>query len=95
MPDPMRKFFTLLILAISAACASNQQSEQKTLTGDGKIPSDVQAAFFSEHPYAKIDDAAQQSSQQDGTLYTVDYSRSDGSKGVAVYTSMGVLRSDN
>jgi hypothetical protein len=91
----MRKTFAFFILAIAAGCASNQQSDQKTLTGDGKIPSDVQAAFFSEHPYAKIDDASQQSSPQDGTLFTVDYTRSDGSKGVAVFTSMGVLRSDN
>lgn len=89
----MRKYVFLILATFAAACASN--SDQDRGSGQSKVPSDVQAAFFSEHPYAKISDSAQQNNQQDGTDYTIQYTRSDGSKGVAVYSSMGVLRSDN
>jgi uncharacterized lipoprotein len=91
----MRKAFVLLLLTGLAACASNQQSDRNQNSGESKIPSDVQAAFYSEHPYAKMNNPTERDTQQDGTVYTIPYTRSDGSTGVAVYTSMGVLRSDN
>jgi uncharacterized lipoprotein len=91
----MRKVFVLLLLTALAACASNQQSGQNQNSGESKIPDDVKAAFYSEHPYAKMNNPSTQNSQQDGTVYTIPYTRSDGSTGLAIYTSMGVLRSDN
>ena len=89
----MRNVFVFLLLTGLTACASNQ--DQNKSSDDNKVPSDVQAAFYSEHPYAKMNNPSKADTPQDGPVYTIPYTRSDGSTGVAVYSSMGVLRSDN
>ena len=63
-------------------------------SADGKTTQAVVAAFLSEHPYSKMDDAKEQQAKDGSEQYVLAYTRADGTKGQAVYTPDGVIVSD-
>jgi len=80
-----------LWLAISglmlAGCSATGTS------ADGKTTQAVMAAFWSEHPYSKMDDAKEQK-VNGSDQYVLAYTKADGTKGTVVYTPDGVIVSD-
>ena len=90
----MRKYLALVLLT-AAACSGSAQSGSSTVTiNTNQVPAAVQGAFYSEHPYAKMTKPIQEATVDNETIYTIPYTRTDGSKATATYTSMGVLQSD-
>jgi hypothetical protein len=91
----MRKYFATILL-FAAACSTTAKSGSSSITiNPNQVPAAVQGAFYSQHPYAQMTKPIQQSTDNDNqTIYTIPYSRTDGTKAIATYTSMGVLESD-
>ena len=82
----------LLILAGLAGCSSDNSSQK---VQPNQIPASVQGAFYSEHPYAQINNPTKVSNQDGSTSYQIPYTRPDGTKGTATYAEMGELQKDN
>jgi hypothetical protein len=78
--------------AFAAGCSNSSNSENKV--NGLEIPDGVTAAFTAEHPNAKINDPREKDRNDDKT-YIIPYTLSDGTKGLAVYSSQGVLLDGN
>ena len=97
-----RNFTIASVIAIMAGCHSSAQTGPPgTVTSDGtvirpnQVPVAVSAAFSTEHPYAKMTQAAERTQQGEADQYTVQYTRPDGSTGKATYSGSGALLNDN
>jgi hypothetical protein len=90
--EAVMRWWLLLALVGLAGCSS-ELSNQKIQAN--QIPAAVQGAFFSEHPYAQINDPAKVLNQDGSTSYRIPYTRPDGTKGTALYAEMGELQKDN
>jgi hypothetical protein len=92
----MRKYFATVLLIAAAACSTTAKSGSSSITiNTNQVPSAVQGAFYSQHPYAQMTKPIQQTTDNDNqTIYIIPYSRTDGTKAIATYTSMGVLEQD-
>ena len=90
----MSRYFAIALL-IAAACSATAKSGSSSVTiNTNQVPAAVQGAFYSQHPYAQMSKPIQQTSADNDTIYTIPYTRTDGTKGTATYTSMGVLEND-
>lgn len=89
----MRGFFVVLVLGVGA-CSQNSTSQSTVTINPNQIPQAVDAAFYSEHSYAQMSKPIQEAGADNQTIYTIPYTRSDGSKGVATYSSFGELEKD-
>jgi hypothetical protein len=78
------------VLCLAAGCASNSGNKSSEID-ESQIPKAVQAAFDSEHPYAKIDHPKTYSDSNGITVYEIPYTRPDGTSGKARYGSTGEL----
>ena len=72
-----------------------QSSPHASLITPHAIPAAVQGAFYSEHPYAKMNNPTQVTNDDGSTSYKIPYTRPDGTTGTATYAQMGELLSDN
>ena len=86
------RWYVLLILAVLVGCASDNSSQK---VQPNEIPAAVQAAFDSEHPYAKMNNPTKVSNEDGSTSFKIPYTRPDGTTGTATYAQMGELLSDN
>ena len=73
--------FSALLCVLAAGCSSDK--------GDNDVPTAVKGAFYSEHPHAEIDRPTTRTSSDGQTRYEIPYTRADGTRGIAVYSSMG------
>jgi hypothetical protein len=90
----MKKYLAILLLTL-ASCHGSASSGSTTVTiNPNQVPTAVQGAFTSQHPYAEMTKPIQQSTVDNQKIYTIPYTRTDGSKGAATYTSFGELKSD-
>jgi hypothetical protein len=91
----MSRYFAI-VLFIAAGCAATAKSGSSSITiNTNQVPAAVQGAFYSQHPYAQMSKPIQQTTDSDNqTIYIIPYTRTDGTKGTATYTSMGVLEQD-
>jgi hypothetical protein len=84
-----------LLSLLAFGCSSNttpdKNSNNSQEISESEIPSEVQAAFFSEHPYAKIDHPLKQSDQNGAASYVLPYTLDGGAGGSATYSPNGVL----
>jgi hypothetical protein len=83
-------FWALLGIAL-AGCSSNSSSLPAAFPS-GSSP--VEAAFYSEHPYAHIDRSTKLSNPDGSTSYQIAYTRADGTKGLALYAPTGEILKD-
>jgi hypothetical protein len=76
------------IFSQAVGCAGHSKY---TDMSESDMPQAVQAAFGSEHPYAKVDHPKTYSDCDGKTVYEIPYSRADGTTGTARYGSSGEL----
>ena len=78
----MRKesVFWALLGVVAAGCSSGSSA--------------VEGAFYSEHPYAQIDQLSKQSNSDGSSSYEITYTRPDGTKGNATYAPTGELQKE-
>jgi hypothetical protein len=93
MESAMRRIFVALVL-FAAACSHGSTSQTTVTINRNQVPASVQGAFYSEHPYATMSGPIQEASADNQTVYIIGYTRTDGSKGTATYTSFGELQKD-
>ena len=89
----MRRIFVVSVL-FAAACSHGSEGQTTVTINRNQVPSAVQGAFYSEHPNAVMSGPIEETSGNDQTVYIISYTRSDGSKGTATYTSFGELQKD-
>jgi len=82
----------LFILIGLAGCTNNSTSQT---VQPNQIPAAVQGAFYSEHPYAKVNHPTKITNDDGTTSYQIPYTRPDGTTGTATYAEMGELQKDN
>ena len=91
----MKKSLAILFLLAAACTHGSASNGSTTITiNQNQVPTAVQGAFTSQHPYAEMTKPIQQSTVDNQKIYTIPYTRTDGSKGTATYTSFGELKSD-
>jgi hypothetical protein len=82
---------TLAAALIACGCSS-------TMPGQGiqpnEVPAAVQGAFYTEHPYAQMNNPARISNDDGSLSYKIPYTRPDGTKGSATYAQSGELQKD-
>jgi hypothetical protein len=78
------------VLCLAAGCASHNKNQTSDIS-ESDMPQAVQAAFGSEHPYAKMDHPKKCTDKDGKTVYEVPYTRPDGTSGTAKYGAMGEL----
>ncbi len=83
-----------LLCAGLAGCASSSTSGTSQSVNPQDVPAAVQAAFYSEHPYAQMDHPSKHKTWDDWTYYEIPYTRSDGTKGDATYAPTGEIQKD-
>lgn len=81
-------------LCLLAGCATNSSGQKSSDISESQVPKPVQAAFYSEHPYAQMNHPKTYSDCNGNTVFEIPYSRTDGTTGTAKYGSMGELMFD-
>jgi hypothetical protein len=89
----MRRIFVALVLG-AAACSHGSQGTTTVTINRNQVPTAVQGAFYSQHPYAQVSGPIEETSENNQTIFAIPYTRSDGSMGTATYTSFGELQKD-
>jgi hypothetical protein len=79
---------------LAAGCANNSSAQKSSQISNDQVPKPVQAAFYSEHPYAEMNHPKTYTDSNGNTVYEIPYTRSDGTNGTARYGSMGELMFD-
>jgi hypothetical protein len=77
------------VLSLAAGCCTSHS--KSTDMSEGDMPQAVQAAFGSEHPYAKVDHPKKITDHDGNTVYEIPYTRTDGTTGTARYGESGEL----
>jgi hypothetical protein len=96
MPGRRSAFVGIFLAATVFGCTSNNSSGNSSSNNsreisESQIPTAVQAAFFSEHPYATINHPHQLSDQNGNDTYLLPYTLSGGATGSATYSESGTL----
>jgi hypothetical protein len=81
----------IFLALVAFGCTSDKSDNSNSQISESDIPTAVQAAFFSQHPYAKIDKPLKQSDDKYGEIFVIPYTLAGGATGSATYNATGAL----
>ncbi|MGD0462484.1 MAG: hypothetical protein ABSB74_08350 [Tepidisphaeraceae bacterium] len=88
----MRFWLTIVAAGLLLGGCSSSTSQQGVEAN--QVPAAVQGPFYTEHPYAQMNNPKRISNEDGSVSYQIPYTRPDGTKGSATYAPTGELQKD-